>query len=205
MVTEKSGNRMPWKIMTFEAFFIVLSVFLGLWLHAWYDNRTHEASAERALQGAFQEAVENCNSILDVQDYFRAVVDGEMAPEGLRIGRLRSESWNVFVATESVLYVDYQIAETLAGIHEEQKFHQEYWAAYMQGLLGIVLSQPDFFERHGHPQSERAVMSDLLLSHNRLLGLYRQLIDLVGHQAADDDPDVKRCLSARDPRSQSTQ
>lgn len=191
-------NGMSWGVLAIEALLVMFSVFLGLWLHAWYESRSHQALADRALEGAFHEAVENCHEVLGVQDYYRAVSNEEKAPEGLRLGRLRNEAWELLVASEAVLHLDYDVAQTVNAIHGEQQFHEDMRNAYMEGLLSVVLDEQEAGEWEQHPQGERWIISDLYLSHRRLINHYARLIRLVGEQHAHLELSAGDCLNAAD-------
>jgi len=118
LATKGSGERIPWKLLGLEAGLIMMSVLLALALHGWYDARSHQSRADRALQAAFEETVHNCNDLLSVQSYYHAVAHGEMPPEGLRLEPLRSESWQVLLAADAMLHLDFEVAQTLAAIHD---------------------------------------------------------------------------------------
>lgn len=196
--TKGVGERMPWKLLGLETGLIVLSVLLALALHGWYDARTQQARADRALEAAFEETVSNCNDILSVQAYYHAVSHGERRSEGLRLGPLRSESWQVLVAAEAMLHLNFEVAQTLAAIHDAYGFDQEIRGAYLNALFRHLLSEPNVFEEQGHPTGERHVIADLYRGHKRLVERYARLIDLVGERYTHLDLDPRRCTAARD-------
>lgn len=192
------GSTQPalWKLLSIEGLLIMLSVFMGMWLQAWYENRHEEAVAERALKGVYEQAIENCHDLLNVHGYYQQVVAKEMPPEGLRLGTLRTEAWDFLVASESLVHLDYPVARTVAAIENEQDLFLGMHDAYVQALFNLILSDPTRMAQGRHPEAERMVISDLLLSQNRLFEHYGRLIELIGTRDEYRDLDTDRCLQA---------
>lgn len=196
IATKDSTQPMFWKLLSIEGLLIMVSVFMGMWLQAWYEDRSHEAVAQRALQGVFEQAVENCHALLDVRGYYRQVVAEERPPEGLRIGTLRSEAWEFLVASESLVHLDYPVARTVAAIQHEQDFFSGLRDAYVQALFNLVVSDRASIEDWRHPEAERMVLADLLRSQDRLFAHYGRLIELIGERDDYRHIETDRCLQA---------
>lgn len=199
MMASKGGNRSAtWKLLGIEGLLIMFSVFMGMWLQAWYETRSQAAVAERALEGVFDQAIENCLNLLNVRDYYQQVVAGDMPPEGLRVGHLRNEAWEFLLASESLMHLDYPVARTVTAIQNEQEYYMSLVNAYTQALFNLVFADPVYMEEWRHPEAERMIMSDLLLSQDRLFEHYGQLIELLGDRDAYRDIDTAPCLAASD-------
>lgn len=196
IATKNATQASTWKLLGIEGLLIMISVFMGMWLQAWHEDRSHEAVAERALEGVFEQAIENCHTILSVRDYYQQVVTGERPPEGLRIGSLRSEAWEFLVASESLVHLDYQVARTVTAIEHEQDFFSGLRDAYVQALFNLVVSNQAPIEDWRHPEAERMVIADLLRSQDRLFVHYGRLIELIGERNEYRHIDTDRCLQA---------
>ncbi|MEX0915330.1 MAG: hypothetical protein WD397_13260 [Wenzhouxiangellaceae bacterium] len=197
MIATKSTTQASyWKVLGIEGLLIMVSVFMGMWLQAWYENRSHEAVAERALEGVFAQAIENCRTILSIREYYQQVAAGERSPEGLRIGNLRTEAWAFLIASESLVQIDYPVARTATAIQNEQEFYLGLVDAYTQALFNLVISDPTLMKEWRHPEAERMVIADLLRSQDRLLEHYVRLIELIGDRDDYQHIETDRCLQA---------
>lgn len=194
IATKNTAQASYWKLLGIEGLLIMVSVFMGMWLQAWYENRSHEAVAERALEGVFEQVIENCQAIVGVRDYYQQVVAEERPPEGLRIGNLRTEAWAFLVASESLAHLDYPVARTATAIQNEQENYLGLVDAYTHALFNLLISDPAHIQEWQHPEAERLVIADLLRSQDRLLEHYGRLIELIGDRGQYSHIETDVCL-----------
>lgn len=127
-----------------RALLIVLSVLLALGVDSWREAREHRELATRALHGLVDEARANCSNILAVGDYHDAVLAGEHRPEGIRVGLLRNDAWEVVKTTGAAAWLDYEMVAAMSVISAHQADHRTVMQSYMQGLFSVALLEADF-------------------------------------------------------------
>jgi len=172
--------KLPWGLLAVDAVLIVLSVPLALAVDSWREAREHEALANRALQAFVDEVRENCATIQAVRSYHRAVLDGEREPNGVRVGLLRNDAWDVVKTTGAAAWMDYTEVAALSEISAYQADHRAIFQAYVQALFGNILAiegDPDW-----HREGERGVISEMARIQDRLLKAYLELAQLLEHQ-----------------------
>lgn len=172
-----SSSDFPWKLLAVEAVLVVTSVLLALALNSWRQSRSNNALAERAVQEFIDEVKINCSSILTHQPYHQAVVKGEREPQGIQLGLLRNDAWDVAKTIGATPHLEYNIAAKIGEIGAQQSDHRAMVQAYLQALFTVALQfeEPDEWHREG----ERAVINDLLRIQTSLLEEYQNLLVLV--------------------------
>ncbi len=166
-------TQIPWLLLGIEALLIVLSVLLALALDSWREEREHRDLAERAMQSFIDEMVFNCHRILITETYHRAVVAGDMAPQGIQVGMLRNDAWEVVKTSGAAAWLDYDLIEQMSAISAAQSDHRAVVQAYLQAMFSLMLPQSGSSE--WHQPGERGVINELLRIQDELIENYRQL------------------------------
>ncbi len=177
------SSDIPWGLLSVEAVLIVLSVLLALGVDSWREARQQQALAGRALQGFVDEAQANCESIRATGDYHRVVVEGSRSPEGMRVGLLRNDAWEVVKTTGAAGWLDYEIVAAMSEISARQRDHRATIQAYLQAVFTLALPTGD--ASSWHLPGERGVINELVRIQSDLREGYRRLAELV---ANDQNP-----------------
>jgi len=173
MLSTKPGLAdLPWKLLAIEAVLVVASVLLALALDSWREQREQQSLAQRALHGLVDEADANCRQIVAVRDYHQAVIRGEREPEGIQVGLLRNDAWDVVKTTGAAPWLDYELVAIMAEINANQTDHRAIVQAYLGAVFSMVLEQE---EDRWHQPGERGVIRELVRIQERLLEGYRRL------------------------------
>jgi hypothetical protein len=173
LISKLRLTELPWKLLGVEALLIVLSVLLALALDSWREEREHRELADRAVQSFVDEMVFNCHRILLTEEYHQAVVAGEQAPQGVQVGMLRNDAWEVVKISGASVWLDYDMIEQMSAISAAQGDHRTVIQAYLQAMT--MLSLPEPISKDWHLPGERAVIKELLTIQQRLLAYYREL------------------------------
>jgi len=175
--TKKDSSNLPWKMLFIEAFLVVLSVLLALALNSWRQAQSNEQIATRAVQEFVDEIDMNCSNILATQTYHKAVVEGEHKPEGIQIGLLRNDAWNVANTIGATPHINYSIVSKMGNINSRQSDHRTIVQSYLQALFDIALQteQPGQLHREG----EKFIISDLMGIQTDLQEDYKKFLALV--------------------------
>jgi len=172
---------LPWPLLAVEALLIVLSVLLALALDNWREEREHRELAHRAMQSFVDEMRYNCHRILVVADYHQAVLSGEQSPQGLQVGLLRNDAWEVIKTSGAAAWLDYDLIEQMSAISIRQGDHRAVMQAYLQAMFQLMLPQSD--SSNWHQPGERGVINELHSIQDELQSHYRHLAELMTRMA----------------------
>ncbi len=175
--TKKKVSDLPWRLLLIEAFLVVASVFLALALEDWQQSRAENKVAERALQGFIDEMQINCRKITNVKAYHDGILSGERNPQGVQIGLLRNDAWDVVKTTGGAPHLDYEILAKMGEISALQGDHRAVVQAYIQALFGLALQFKE--DQEWHLAGERGVINELVGIQSDLLESYQSLLHLV--------------------------
>lgn len=130
-----------------EVAFIGVGVFLGLMGEQWRENRRHHELAEQGLQRFRTEIVANRKAIAAVKDYHvDRLKDVQLYFEtpkarrkdldlhlqgGARPAFLDHSAWDFALATQSLTYLDNELAYAISSVYSNQ--------AILQGVEGALL------------------------------------------------------------------
>lgn len=176
-----------------EAVLVVSSVFLALALEDWQQNRAEDRLAKRALQEFIDEVQINCDKIITVKAYHDGIVSGEREPQGVQIGLLRNDAWDVVKTTGAAPHLNYDVLARMAEISAHQGDHRTIMQAYIQALFGRALQFES--KQEWHLEGERGVISELVRIQDNLLERYQNLLHLV-EQEYQDSIDTRRVCSS---------
>ncbi|MBU1188259.1 MAG: hypothetical protein KKC01_04435 [Gammaproteobacteria bacterium] len=166
---------LPWPLLGVEALLIVLSVLLALALDNWRDEREHRELVHRAMQSFVDEMRYNCQRILVVADYHQAVLSGEQSPQGLQVGLLRNDAWEVVKTSGAAAWLDYDLIEQMSAISIRQGDHRAVMQAYLQAMFLLMLPQSD--SSNWHQPGERGVINELHTIQDELQSRYLRLAE----------------------------
>lgn len=178
LLTKLKSSDLPWKLLTVEAVLIVLSVLLALGMDGWREEREQRDTASRALQSFVDEAESNCRQIAGADSYHAAVVAGEREPQGMVVGLLRNDAWEVVKTTGAAAWLEYELVATMSEISARQADHRTIFQAYLEAVFSQVLAQPETVE--WHRPGERGVIRELVRIQQDLIDGYRRLDDKTG-------------------------
>jgi hypothetical protein len=189
MLSSKSGsNKIPWKLLSIEAFLIVLSVFLALGLNSWREGRAHQDLAQRVLQTVVDEAMENCHTIQELLPYHRSVFALEREYEGLGEVFIRNDTWPSAQSTGASHHLEYEVAVIIGSIHALQNQHQRLVEAGIRAVYNAASSQDprlELFEQMIRedrtdwlPGPHPMMLADLIRVQSNLLEEYELLFKL---------------------------
>jgi len=196
LVTKFRFPDLPWKLLGVEAVLIVLSVLLALGVDSWRESREQQLLAERTVKGFIDEARANCERIRATEAYHRAVIDGETEPQGMQVGLLRNDAWEVVKTTGSAGWIDYQLVAVMSEISARQRDHRAIIQAYLQAVFTLMLPKEE--QSTWHQAGERAVINELVGIQTDLRDGYRRLASLVTdlHESPESQP--TDCLAGGD-------
>lgn len=173
MLTNAAETRFSWQALALESLVVVLSVLLALGVDSWREARAERHLALEALQGILDEARTNCAQILTFAAYHDAVVAGDREPQGIQIGLLRNDAWDVAKSIGAPPHLPHDLIASVAAINALQGDHRTYVQAYVQSLFTLGLTLADGDEWHGG--GERFVIAELKRTQDKLVDAYRTL------------------------------
>lgn len=190
-MTNSSNARFSLQALALESLVVVLSVLLALGVDSWREARAERHLALQALQGILDEARTNCAQILTFQAYHDAVVAGETEPQGIQIGLLRNDAWDVAKSIGAPPHLPHDLIASVAAINAFQSDHRTYVQAYVQSLFTLGLTLADADEWHGG--GERFVIAELVRTQERLIEAYRQLTRIADEYHGRDVTTAEIC------------
>ena len=139
---------------------IGVGVFLGLQVDQWRENRAHHEAARAALENFRSEITRNREAVASRVAYHRGLRDSLVAVQraagsgGMptRLGTLfdrikfqgsqsitfRHTAWDLSLATQSLSYLDPQLAFALASVYDDQSAFQRYQDTFLSNMLTPV-------------------------------------------------------------------
>jgi len=193
LLTKLKATEIPWRVLSVEAVLIVLSVLLALGVDSWREAREQQTLAVRALQGFLDEARVNCARIDATENYHSAVVAGEEPPQGMQVGLLRNDAWEVVKITGAAGWLDYDIVAVMSEISARHRDHRAVIQSYLQALFTLMLPAEDMSAFH--QEGERAVISELVRIQSDLRAAYRRLASLVADRSEPGTNAAGSCLA----------
>lgn len=193
LLTKLKSSEIPWGLLSVEAVLIVLSVLLALGVDSWREAQEQQTLAGRALQGFVDEAQANCENIRATEDYHRAVVEGIRPPEGMRVGLLRNEAWEVVKITGTAGWLEYDVVAVMSEISARQRDHRATIQAYLQAVFTLALPAGD--ASSWHLPGERGVINELVRIQSDLREGYRRLARLVADRSEPSTNATGSCLA----------
>ena len=178
------GGRHSILKVALEVVMIGVGVFLGLAGEQWRESRHHRELAEQALHRFKTEITSNRTAIANVKDYH---VDRlkelkayfEAAPEDrknvpLHLTKsanpafLDRTAWDLALATQSITYIDADLAYALSAIYNVQSAVGGEAEGFMQGMF----SRPPSQDLTAYFAALQAYFGDMTFFEPRLLTMY---------------------------------
>ena len=144
------GGRSIFKVVL-EVAFIGVGVFLGLMGEQWRESRRHHELADEALRRFRTELTANRQAIASVRDYHadrfkelrnyfdakpadRSKVDVRLT-KGMNPAFLERSAWDLAIATQSLSYINTDLAVQLSRAYNTQLAYTSEGAAFVQGMF----------------------------------------------------------------------
>jgi hypothetical protein len=175
-----------------EVILVGLAVFLGLVANQWRDGRQHRELAAASLQYFRQDAVVNRNAIMAVTKYHRALAkeldaflnsdvpktmknfDAKVHFLGVRPVIFEHTAWDLALATQSLSYLDPQLAYALSRVYTRQEAFQTLENSYLQAAYTPTIFTTD--DMKGVATTMGIYMSDVNYQEADMLKLYEEVI-----------------------------
>jgi hypothetical protein len=175
-----------------EVILVGLAVFLGLVANQWRDGRQHRELAAASLQYFRQDAVVNQKAILTVTKYHRTLAreldaflnsdvpktmknfDAKVHFMGVRPVIFEHTAWDLALATQSLSYLDPQLAYALSRVYTRQQAFQTLENSYLQAAYTPTNFATD--DMKGVATTMGIYLSDVNYQETDLLKLYEELI-----------------------------
>jgi len=132
-----------------EVVMLSVGVFLGLTGEQWREHRQHRESAEASLRRFRTEIASNRRSVASVKDYhvtmrdridkYLAATDKDRAAatvsmQGIQPAFLEHTAWDLALATQSLAYIDEQLAFALSRVYSTQQEYAELSRSLLQAM-----------------------------------------------------------------------
>lgn len=193
-LTKLNNSDTRWALLGAEAVLIVISVLLALGLEGWREERERQALANRAVEGFVDEVRANCENIQATDQYHQSVVEGSRSPEGMRVGLLRNDAWEVVKTTGATGSLDYELVAVMAEISARQRDHRDVIQSYLEAVFALILTSKD--ASTWHREGERAVISELVRIQKDLRTRYRNLAELASERVNNPTLAHDACMAA---------
>jgi hypothetical protein len=187
-----SGGHSIFKLVL-EVVLISVGVFLGLAGEQWRENTSHRELAERTLLRFRAEIVENRKAVADVTDYHKTLLPQLLEqlklPPGKRSGKdihfngirpatFEHAAWDLAIATQSLTYIDPNVALPLSNVYNVQ----DRVAELTRGMVQAMYFTPPALDEKNETAFLAAVAlyyGDMSVFEPRLLQLYDDLMPLI--------------------------
>jgi hypothetical protein len=180
-----------------EAALLSVGVFLGLAGDQWRENADHRATARASLRRFRAEIVANRQAVTNVRDYHahtlgqvraylakdhrtRNTADVEL--KGLRPVAFAHTAWDLALVTQSLTYIDPDVAFALSRVYGKQQEYGELTRGMMQAMY--LLDKRENFD--GLAAAVESYFGDLVGDEPMLLAMYAEIL-----------PQIDRALGER--------
>jgi len=181
-----------------EVALISIGVFFGLAGEQWRKNARHRELAEQALRRFRTEITANKKAIEDVRDYhadrlkelneyFRAAPDKRSSVD-VRLTKSANPAfvdrtaWDLALATQSLTYIDADLAYTLSSIYSVQAVMQD----EARGFVQAMFIRPPVADGAAFLGALQAYFGDASLIEPRLLMLYDEALRGIDKALGDE-------------------
>jgi hypothetical protein len=189
----------PARAVVLEVILISAGVFLGLLGDAWRERAQHREFAEASLRRFRTEITVNRKALLDVRDYHVSTLRalqrylGSDLPKteatfdvqfnGLGVVYFEQTAWDLALATQSLAYLDPDLAFALSRTYTVQRGYARQQEAILSAAIYGRSWNEDF---EGYWQSLLAYYGDLSFLDPALLRAYDQALPLVDRALGED-------------------
>jgi hypothetical protein len=182
------AHRRPVLRVLLEITLIAAGVFLGLAGDAWREREQHRDAARASLRRFRAEITANREAVAGVRDYHvvtLASVRAYLAKEdhktrnvadvkiqGLRWVTFEHTAWDLALATQSLAYIDGDLAYGLSRAYNVQQAYAELTRGMTQAMY--LLPMDENFDAFA--EATNAFLGDLTYMEPRLLAMYDELL-----------------------------
>ena len=170
-----------------EIVLIATGVFLGLAGDAWRERQQHRDAARGSLRRFRTEIAANRDAVAAVREYHvvtltdvraylakdhksRNVADVKIS--GLRWVTFEHTAWDLALATQSLAYLDGELAYALSRLYSQQQLYADLTRGMTQAMY--LISREDNFDTFA--QAADSYLGDLTYIEPKLLGMYDDLL-----------------------------
>lgn len=190
LATRRARGQSVLKI-ALEVVLIATGVFLGLAGEQWRERARHRELAEASLRRFRSEIETNRKAVADVKDYhvtMKKRLDAFLAADartrptievrlaGLQPVFFERSAWDLALATQSLVYLDPQLAFPISRIYTVQ---QEY-SDLSRGVLQAMYMRTPEENLTGFLSAVRIYYGDIVLMEPRLLTMYDEVLPQIG-------------------------
>jgi hypothetical protein len=184
------GSLSPRKSMiaiVLEVALISAGVFLGLAGEQWRENAQHREMAEASLRRFRAEISTNRKAVAAVRDYhastmkaletyFAADVTARPTPAprlmGLQPAAFEDTAWDLALATQSLAYLEPELAFALARIYSRQQAYED----LTRGIVQAMYLRPPSDNLEAFLRAVAVYYGDIVLIEPALLSMYDELL-----------------------------
>ena len=182
-----------------EVLLISTGVFLGLMGEQWRERARHRELAEETLRRCREEIVMNRKAIAAVKDYHvttkkalddfigatpKARDEENVQLLGLQPASFERSAWDLALATQSLAYIDPQLAFGLSRIYTLQQGYSDLSRGILQALY---VRSPDQ-DLAGYFRAIATYYGDIVLLEPKLLELYADILPRIDRALGESHP-----------------
>ena len=186
------SRRKPLGKLALEVARISAGVFLGLAGDQWRENAGHRELAKASLRRFRAEILTNRAAVAEVREYHvtalrslrtylaadrRTRNTADVPLRGLQPVAFEHTAWDVALATQSLAYVDPEVAFALSRIYNEQQGYAELTRGVTQAMY--LLPRRENFDAFA--EAVEAYFSDLVILEPRLVRMYDDVLPRIDH------------------------
>jgi hypothetical protein len=173
--------------LALEVALIGTGVFLGLAGEQWRENARHRELAHDALRRFRSEVEANRQSVVRVKDYHVEMqrrireflaADAKSRPShdvnlrGIEPAGFEHTAWDLALTTQSLAYIDSDLAFALARIYNLQQGYAE----LSRGVLQAMYIKPASQDLEGFFQAVDTYYGDVVLMEPKLMRMYDEIL-----------------------------
>jgi hypothetical protein len=182
-----AAHRRPVLRVLLEVALIASGVFLGLLADQWREREQHREAARASLRRFRTEIAANRQAVAAVRDYHVATLASvraylekpnktrnvaDVKLRGLQWVTFEHTAWDLALATQSLAYLDGDIAYSLSRIYGVQQSYGELTQGMTQAMY--LLPRQDNFDAFA--EATEAFFGDLTYMEPRLVAMYDEVL-----------------------------
>jgi hypothetical protein len=186
-----------------EVAFIAIGVFLGLAADQWREHQQHREAARASLQRFRTEISANRQAVLAVKDYHVATLGrvraylakdhktrnvADVPIRGLQMVFYEHTAWDLALATQSLSYLDGEVAYALSRIYSAQQSYAELSRGMTNAMY--LISLDDNFD--GFASAADAYFGDLVIMEPKLVAMYDDVLPRIDRALGGPQRATKR-------------
>lgn len=181
------AHRASWLRLVLEIALIAVGVFLGLAGDAWRERQQHREAARASLRRFRTEILANRQAVSAVRDYHvttLASVSAYLAKDhktrnvadvkitGLRWVDFNHTAWDIALATQSLSYLDGDVAYDLSRAYSAQQSYTD----LVRGMSQAMYLLPPRENFDGFAEAVEEFLGDVTYMEPKLLAMYDDLL-----------------------------